>query len=463
MICLPFPLNVMDRRNLILIYSFTFIVFNSVDRPIPFILGFVFSICFGRRLLPFSSRSFDFIPFLLLNVLFGLLFVLGFDWIRLGPRQFQLLLFSEREILIIIWSLSSAMLCSYFYLIKTKICSQGLGFVRWVLGSFSLLVALNLPIIRTTISRTGDDSLKIQFIILVVIIAIISSRISSGYLSVPLVSWQVSKCWLFLCESNFFAVITVCNLLLFCALLFDFPKVFKIIAYGSQTLLLLGSSIIFSFAPFFTPWIQNMHWLASFLYKNTSTRVFDTWSLNLWHQDHLDLGSHWPQWIIETPELLIFSHGYRSSVLGVFRDPFRHANHSHSLPIQQLIAFFQSSGSVFDSLISILSFILLIVFLGYSLVYCFKGSRMSSLFEVVYCSTVLLFSIYISTESLAIRNALPIVMLLPIIQTLNTQPLPISSTLTIGTNHWFAILRSPLTLLFSVTAPVIIYLVLRLS
>lgn len=450
----------MTRLSQSIVYIFVLSVFATVDRPIPFILGFVFSICFGRRLLPFSSRSFHYLPFLLLNVLFGLLFVLGFDWIRISPRLFQLLLFSEREILIIIWSLSSAMLISYFHLMKTKLCSQGLGFVRWVLGSFSLLVVLNLPILRTMISYFGNDSLKIQFVVLVLMIAIISWRLSSGYLSVLLFSWQISTCWFFLCDSRFFAVITIFNLLLFCALLFDFPKVCKIIAYGSQTLLLLVAPVIFSLAPFFTPWIQKIHWLASLLYKSTSTRVFDTWSLNLWHQDYLDLGSHWPNRIVQLPELLIFSHGYRSSVLGAFKDPFYYANHAHSLPIQQLIAFFQSSGSVFDSLISILLFMLLLFFLGYALVYYFKGSRMSPLSEVVYCSTVLLGSIYISTESLAIRNAIPIVLLLPIIQILNAQPLSPSPSLPLVNNISFRILRSPVTLLLCVSAPVILYVML---
>jgi len=363
------------------------------------------------------------------------------------------------------------MLISYFHLMKTKLGSQGLGFVRWVFGSFSLLVALNLPILRTMMmSRFGDDSLKIQFVLLAFIIAIISWRLSSGYLSVPLFSWQLSTCWFFLCESRFFAVISIFNLLLLFTLLFDLPGIFRFVPYGSQSLLLLVTSIVFPLVPFFIPWIQKIHWLASLLYSSTSTRAVDTWSLNLWHEDALDLATHWPQWISESPDLFLFSQEYRSSVFDTSISPFYYINHTHSLSLQQLLLFDPTSGSLFDVLGSAypLIFILFLILLVF--VIRLRDPYMPSCLNLVYSCTVLLVVGYITTESISVLTVLPVITILPVIQSFGFHSnrlclAPVRSqsfALSIGAKYLFLMLRSPLALFSAVGVPVILYIVLYL-
>lgn len=434
----------------------------------PFFLGFVFSICFCKQL-----RAFKFVEshsILLFHILVGLLFVLGFDFIRLSPRDFQLFLFSKRDILIMVWALSGTMLVSKLDAFRSNISRD--DFLWWTLGSIALLLTINLPILREINSRIGEVHFlqrpQIEFILLAFVIAIVSLRFTSGWYSLPLFAWQLSSCWMFLCDSRFFNAISFVNLLLFASFLFAVPTFCKLIVYGIHLLLLCIFSLIFPLSPFFTPWIQRFHLLSSFLYRMTSTRIFDTWSINLWHKDVLDLVNHWPQWIPLNTDLVVFSQEYRASVFDTSTSPYYYLNHAHSLSLQQLLLFDPSSGSLTDVLVSSLPLFFLLFLILIALIVRLNDQYLSHRLGLVYGSTVLLIVGYITTESVSIVNVLPLIVILPVIQSFGSQPLSIAPfkapglALSISPQSLYFLLRTPLSLLLAVAMPVIIYYVLYL-
>ena len=124
-------------------------MFGRPAHPLP--SWFFFSFCFSKQLIVFKFVESYFV--LLFHVLVALLFVLGFDFIRLSPRDFQLLLFSKREILIAIWALSGSMLVSKSHALRGDVSLA--GFLRWIFASICFLLALNLPRLREINSRIG--------------------------------------------------------------------------------------------------------------------------------------------------------------------------------------------------------------------------------------------------------------------------------------------------------------------
>ena len=453
----------------LIVYCFPLCILFSVDRPIPFFLGFVFSICFSNQL-----RAFKFVEsysILLFHILVGLLFVLGFDFIRLSPRDFQLFLFSKRDILIIVWALSGTMLVSKLDVFRSNISLD--NFFWWTLGSISLLLTINLPILREINSRVGEvhflQKPQVEFILLAFVIAIVSLRFASDCYSLPIFAWQLTSCWMSLCDSRFFSAISLVNLLLFISFLFSVPKFFKIFAYGIHLSLLGLFSLIFPLSPFFTPWIQKFHLLASLLYRTTATRIFDTWSLNLWHKDVLDLANHWPQWIPLNTDLVVFSQEYRASVLNTSTSPYFYLNHAHSLSLQQLLLFDPSAGSLADILVASLPLFFILFVILIALRIRLNDQYLPYRLGLVYGSTVLLIVGYITTESVAIVNVLPLIVVLPVIQSFGSQPLCIAPfkdqglALSISPQSLYFVLRTPLSLFLAVAMPVIVYYLLYLS
>ena len=460
------PLNRFLRS---FVFIFAFSILYSVDRPIPFLLGFVFSICFSKQLVAFKFVEANSI--FLFHVLVGLLFVLGFDFIRLTPRDFQLFLFSKRDILILVWALAGSMLVARSYISHANALAN--ISLRWTFGSIVLLLALNLPILREINSRIGIVHFlqrpQIEFVVLAFIIVIVSLRIASGLYSLPLFAWQLSSCWMFLCDSRFFSAISFVNLLLFTSILLSAPRLCKTFAYGMQFLLFIVFSLIFPILPFFIPLIQRSHFIASFLYRSTGSRAFDTWSINLWHEDALDLATHWPQWISHKPGLLMLSPEYRLSVFNTSISPYVHINHAHSLPLQQLLLFDPASGSLFDVLVATLPLIIILLLMFIALVIRLKYQFLTSHLGFMYNSTILLIVGYISTESVSFRNVLPLIFLLPIIQSFGSQRFylaPVQAqglSLSTGVQYFSFLLRSPLALLLAVASPVTLYCILYLS
>ena len=451
------------------VFVFALSILYSVDRPIPFLLGFVFSICFSKQLVAFKFVESNSI--ILFHVLVGLLFVLGFDFLRLTPRDFQLFLFSKRHILILVWALAGSMLLARSNLSQTNVLTN--ISLRWTFGSIVLLLALNLPILREINSRIGIVHFlqrpQIEFVVLAFVIVIVSLRIASGLYSLPFFAWQLSSCWMFLCDSRFFSAISFVNLLLFTSILLSAPKLCKSFAYGMQFLLFIVFSLIFPILPFLTPWIQRSDFLASFLYRNTASRAFDTWSINLWHVDGLDLATHWPQWISHKPDLLMLSPEYRLSVFNTSISPYVHINHAHSLPLQQLLLFDPGSGSLFDVLVASLPLIIILILILLALIIRLKFQLLPSRLGLVYSSTLLLVIGYISTESVSVRNVLPLIFLLPIIQSFGSQRFHVAPvqaqglSLSTGVQYLCFLLRSPLALFLAVAFPVILYCILYLS
>ena len=123
------------------------------------------------------------------------MFVLGFDFIRLTPRDFQLFLFSKRDILILVWALAGSMLLARSYVFQANALAN--FSLRWTFGSIVLLLALNLPILREINSRIGIVHLlqrpQIEFVVLAFVIVIVSFRIASGLYSLPLFAWQFAR------------------------------------------------------------------------------------------------------------------------------------------------------------------------------------------------------------------------------------------------------------------------------
>lgn len=453
----------------LIVYCFPLCILFSVDRPIPFFLGYVFSICFSKHLR--ATKFVESYSILLFHILVGLLFVLGFDFIRLSPRDFQLFLFSKRDILIIVWALSGAMLVSKFDLSRSNISLN--HFLLWTVGSIALLLSINLPILREINLRIGDVHFlqrpQIEFILLAFVIAIVSLRFASGCYSLPLFAWQLTSCWMFLCDSRFFSAISFVNLLLFISFLFSVPKFCKFIVYGIHLSLLCLFSLIFPLSPFFTPWIQKFHFLASTLYRITATRIFDTWSINLWHKDVLDLANHWPQWIPLNTDWVVFSQEYRASVLNTSSSPYFHLNHAHSFSLQQLLLFDPSSGSLVDVLVASLPLFFILFVILIALVIRLNDQYLPFRLGLVYGSTVLLILGYITTESVSIVNVLSLIVILPVIQSFGSQPLCIFPfkaqilSLSISPHSLYFVLRTPSSLLLAVAMPVIAYYVLYLS
>ncbi len=454
----------------ILFILFQLSVFFSVDRPIPFVLGYLISRCLAyKHILPAYGNKLAALNY----ILYGLVSVFVFDWIRLEPQSFQMLLFSKRELIILVWTLSSLLLLSSFDVKENEI--KSVKTVNWWVGSLAILLLVNLPILRHMAETMGPHAPffikpQIKFLMLALPVVELSRRLSFSSMTIPVVLFQISSCWMFICESRFFAAITLINiavLLTFSGLLSG--QFYKRIASLVQAGFIFVFSVVFTLMPFIMPWLQFDRWWSSFFYTVTSSRSIDTWALNLWHPRVINLSAYLPHWTLPHDPLMFLSNEYRGSLFATggliaakSRDSLYHLFQAHSVPLQIATAVSQNSNSLFRELALLCPSLVLCVLIVMAIKYFYTGNQMGELQEGIYSSTLLYGLVYLTTESVDVKYMMPLVLILPVIQAC----LPGSQQATLDINTPFLtlikLLKSPIMLLIPFLVMLVLVVLLQI-
>jgi len=391
-----------------------------LERPLPFALGLVA----GSGLLPFNAvEPWQQRLLRLESWLSGLFAILIFDWLRLAPRDFQLLLHSRQSLLILCWLLALLLMAQR----ANEETATPMPRASWWLGWLALLLLLNLPILRE-LAPVAIPLLPftvrfhLVFVLQVLVFLRLSVWFSAGRFSFPMLVFLTSSCWVVFSESRFLSTsLMVVTVLLWAGL--GLPGCFRLakLAGWLQSSVVLALAALLPICVVMAPWIHR-DWpgLARLLFVVTSTRFTYTWSFNFWHPQAGGLVSIADGVPYEGRLFHFFSSAYYTRWFEDLRpldglNVLIHLGHAHSGPIQDLIRLAHTPDHPIQALGAGVGLLGIAAAVGLASREWIRHGQEHGATRMLLASGVLLVLAFITTESVPALQVIPMVLLLAMV------------------------------------------------
>jgi hypothetical protein len=391
-----------------------------LERPLPFALGLVA----GSGLLPFNAAE----PWRqrllrLESWLSGLFAILIFDWLRLAPRDFQLLLHSRQSLLIICWLLALLLMAQR----ANEDPATPMPKASWWLGWLALLLLLNMPILRELAPVAIPllpFTVRFHFVFALQLLVFLCLAVwfSEARFSFPMLVFLISSCWIVFSESRFLSVsLMMVDVALWAG--FGLPGCFRLakIAGWLQSSVVLALAVLLPICVVLAPWIHR-DWpgFARLLFAFTSSRFSATWGLNLWYPQAVGL-AHITEDGISSGKLFHFlSSAYYTPWFQALRpldgqNVLFYLGHAHSGPIQDLIRLAHTPDHPMQALGAGVGLLGIAAAVGLASREWIRHGQKHGAARMLLASGVLLMLAFITTESVPALQVIPMLLLLAMV------------------------------------------------